>query len=126
MHHKTVCLVGLLVLSSALVHAKCFAGQPASGKKGSSQHIDRLRRAGNPQAIAWYARPSVNKHYTAYYLGGGAAIKGEYRHPEEGTWGLDYAGAFLKKRINLGWWHGRREQDGGGSYKTDGPHLLGH
>ena len=54
-------------------------------------------------------------------MGGGAAFRGEARHAEEGTWGLDFHGGLIKKRVWLGWWHGRREQDGGGSYKTDGP-----
>ena len=126
MNHKTACLSSLLLLASLFVHPACQAGQPESGKKRAVQQTDRLQRAGHPQAVAWYARPSVNKHYAAYYIGGGAAIKGELRHPEEGTWGLDYVGALLKRRVQLGWWHGRREQDGGGSYTTDGPHLFGH
>lgn len=126
MPSRTACLFSLLILLSSTIRVPCRAGQPEAGKKRAAAQTDRLQRAGNPHSIAWYARPSVDQHYVAYYLGGGAAFKGAYRRPDEGTWGLDYAGAILKRRVMLGWWHGRREQDGGGSYETDGPHLLGH
>lgn len=126
MLYRSALSVGSFILLSLFVAVECDAGHPKSGKSRTHQKVDRLQRAGNPHGVAWYAIPSVNKHYTAYYIGGGAALKGEHRHPGEGTWGLDYAGALFKKRIKLGWWHGRREQDGGGSYQTDGPHLLAH
>lgn len=126
MFHRPASLLGVLFLSSLFVQVECHAGQPKSGKRRAAQQVDRLQRAGNPHAVAWYAVPLVKHRYATYYIGGGAAIKGEHRHPEEGTWGLDYAGAVFKRRIMLGWWHGRHEQDGGGSYKTDGPHLRPH
>ena len=126
MFHRSALLVGVFILLSLCICIECRAGDPEHGKTRQAVQLDRLKRAGNPHAIAWYARPSVTKRYAPYYIGGGAAIKGEHRHPEEGTWGLDYVGALFKRRVKLGWWHGRREQDGGGSYKTDGPHVLGH
>ncbi len=81
-------------------------------------------RAGCPQCVAGYARPSVNKHYLGYYVGGGAAIRGEGRCLDEGVWGVDYRGGVWHRIIRLDWWHGTKNQGGTGAYKTDGPHLL--
>jgi len=111
------------VAASFFIVSHVCAGPPQRGKQKAAVPGDRLYRAGHPHRIAWYAVPSAGKHYAAGYVGGGAVVKGHVRLPDEGTWGLDYAGALLKKRIWLGWWHGRRAQDGGGTYKTDGPHL---
>ena len=113
------CSLALLLLAAG----DCLAGQPVRTKKHSATPIDRLHRAGNPQHVAWWARPSLNKHYISYYVGGGAVIGGEHRGHDEGTWGLDYGGVLFPKRVWLQWWHGRKEQDGGGTYKTDGPKL---
>ena len=115
-----------VLASLFLVQGEGLAGQPGQSKKQPAEHVDRLRRAGNPHAVAWYAKPSLNKHYRPYYVGGGAVIGGHPRAPDEGTWGMDYVGAILKRRVWLRWWHGRHEQDGGGSYTTDGPHLPRH
>lgn len=114
------------LLALLLVQGECLAGQPSRSKKQPASQVDRLHRAGNPHTVAWYARASVTNHYKPYYVGGGAAIGGHHRAPDEGTWGLDYVGGLLKRHVRLGWWHGRREQDGGGTYKTDGPHLKRH
>ena len=35
-------------------------------------------------------------------------LKGEPRRPEEGTWGWDYQGWLLPRRVISSWWHGRR------------------
>ena len=70
------------------------------------------------------ARPSDTHSYTGYYVGGGAAVKGDPRGAEEGTWGWDYQGGWLKRKVALDWWHGRRAQGGTGAYQTDGPHVL--
>ncbi len=91
----------------------------------NSSH-DRHQRAGHPQTVAWYAKPSFHRHATAGYVGGGAAWRGEPRAADEGTWGRDYAGVLFKKHIWLNWLHGHREPRGEGSYATDGPHLLHH
>jgi hypothetical protein len=83
-------------------------------------------RAGDPHRIAWYAKPSWNKRDSSGYVGGGATWRGEPRLPDEGTWGLDYAGLFSRNRIWLKWLHGRPSRQKGGSYETDGPHFLKH
>jgi hypothetical protein len=78
-------------------------------------------RAGCPQRVAWYARPSESRAYTGYYVGGGSAVAGSYRCPNEGTWGWDYDGWLLPHRVLLSWSHGWRYQGGTGAYKVDGP-----
>lgn len=82
-------------------------------------------RAGYPQEVACYARPSETHAYVGYYVGGGAPCCGEPRHPTEGTWGWDYQGCLLPRRVILCWWHGRCYQGGTGAYKTDGPQCHG-
>jgi len=78
-----------------------------------------------PPAIARWAIPSNNHRYFGYWVGGGALSrrKGDAPAVDEGTWGWDYRGQLLPRRVDLLWWHGRRYQGGVGAYKTDGPHL---
>lgn len=99
-------------------------GRPATARK----HLqgDQCRRAGCPQCISPLAKPTESPHEIGYYVGGGARERsrcGEERRPHEGTWGTDYAGLLIPKRVELGWWHGR-PQGGTGSYRTDGPRLV--
>ena len=108
--------------SLALADAGHSACQDCSRQRLSARHT----RAGNAHEVAWYAKPSVSKGYSAGYVGGGAAFRGEARRPGEGTWGRDYTGVLVPKRVWLYWLHGRPEPRGAGSYKTDGPHLLKH
>jgi hypothetical protein len=75
-------------------------------------------RAGCPQVVSPYALPSNTSAYRGYYVGGGAAVHGQPRCPNEGTWGWDYAG-LLPRIIALDWWHGAHAQGGGGTYATD-------
>jgi hypothetical protein len=82
---------------------------------------DGDRRAGHPQDVACWAVPSDTGHFVGYYVGGGAPCRGDPPCPEEGTWGWDYGGCLLPKRVALGWWHGRRYQGGVGSYRINGP-----
>lgn len=71
--------------------------------------------------IARYAKPSENPQYIGYYVGGGChRCKGEYRGPDEGTWGWDYQG-WCPRAIVLKWCHCRRYQGGRGAYYPDGP-----
>jgi len=69
------------------------------------------------------ALPSETKGNVGYHVGGGNPFPhlAEPRRNEEGTWGWDYQGWLLPRRILNGWWHGRRDQGGTGAYKTDGP-----
>lgn len=113
-------------------------GQKTPGQKGSSQNgphspdvachsaENACARAGDPHRIAWYAQPSRSKRDSFGYVGGGTAWRGEPRMADEGTWGVDYAGVFSHNHIWLKWLHGRPSRQTGGSYNTDGPHLLSH
>ena len=60
-----------------------------------------------------------------YYVGGGLLIghgQGECRQRDEGTWGWDETGgSHFRRRVILGWSHGRKYQGGTGAYRTDGP-----
>jgi hypothetical protein len=80
---------------------------------------------GGPR-VAWWAVPSDTGHYLGYYVGGGCGrpLKGEQRRADEGTWGWDYQGWLVPRRVMLQWWHGRRSQGGTGAYNTEGPKLY--
>lgn len=88
--------------------------------------VDDTRRAGWPLTISPLAMPSNTRGYLGHLVGGGCARmhKAEGPTPDEGTWGWDYSGLFLRRRVDLGWWHGRRSQGGTGAYRTDGPRVL--
>jgi hypothetical protein len=85
-----------------------------------------LERAGHPERIAPYARPSDTGRYVGYYVGGGSPCFGQDRTSLEGTWGWDYRGFWFPARIMLWWNHGQLYQGGAGAYRTDGPNLLKH
>ena len=89
---------------------------------GLDYRSDAHCRAGCPECIRPRAIPSDTGRYCGYSVGGGAVCFGEGRYLDEGTWGWDYMGLFLRKRVALDWWHGRY-QGGGGQYQTDGPKL---
>jgi hypothetical protein len=80
-------------------------------------------RAGYPRQVSCFAFPSDTGRYIGYWIGGGCANahKAEPPHVDEGTWGWDFTGGLFRRRVDLGWWHGRRYQGGTGAYKTDGP-----
>lgn len=103
-------------------------GHTAAPLPRAAEHvcIDHLHRTGHPEMQGRFAKPSLSKHYSFGYVGGGTAFRGEPRFSDEGTWGVDYSGILFKKRIWLQWLHGRREPRGEGSYEPDGPHLLRH
>ena len=77
-------------------------------------------RADCPQAVACYARPGESSAFIGYYVGGGSVCRGECRDSVEGTWGWDYQGHCLPRRVALLWTHGRRYQGCTGDYRTDG------
>lgn len=86
---------------------------------------DNHRRAGFPQEVSRFARPSDTGRYVGYTVGGGAGgRKGNQPFAHEGTWGWDYTGGLFQRRVILGWWHGRRYQGGSGAYGTEGPKVL--
>ena len=80
-------------------------------------------RAGCPQVVARYARPTDSAKFFGYYVGGGAAVGGQSRCCDEGTWGWDYGGCLIPNIVALDWWHGRHGQGGNGAYRTAGPSL---
>jgi len=89
---------------------------------------DPQSRAGHPKKVAWWAVPSVTPSSVGYYVGGGSVCQklADPRAVDEGTWGWDYQGCLLPRRVMLGWWHGRCYQGGVQSYKVDGPRLEPH
>jgi len=119
---REVLVVGLVLAAGLSGSCRGLAAPPDRVHQPPAAQADRLHRAGRPEVVAWYAIPSVNRHYSAGYVGGGAVLRGEPRCPDEGTWGLDYSGILFPKQIWLRWWRGRHDQDGG-SYTTDGPRL---
>src|SRR5205085_6982693 len=80
-------------------------------------------RAGWPLCIRPHALPSDTGAYVGYLVGGGCPYTHFADPPtiDEGTWGWDYAGCWLQRRVILGWWHGRCCQGGYGAYQSDGP-----
>ena len=122
----------VIAVGAVLIAAPAFAELPWHGGHGKhydpSPHprmADRHARAGCPQTVAPWAHCSYNTSYDGYYVGGGAAHRGDGpRFPCDGTWGWDYFGRHFDRHVALGWWHGRRYQSGGGKYDTDGPKVL--
>jgi hypothetical protein len=115
--------------SSALLAAiVCLTISPARGAESDAEKksdgaaaASSYRIGGHDDCIACYAHPSNTPAYGGYYVGGGAAFHGDERFADEGTWGWDYFGRHLNRRIDLGWWHGAHYQGGIGAYKADGP-----
>jgi hypothetical protein len=79
-------------------------------------------RAGHSHEVAWWANCTINKNYSAAFVGGGTpwvlAHKTRSREHDDGTWGLDYDGIFKPRCVWLRWSR-QREQGGLGSYATD-------
>jgi hypothetical protein len=120
-------IIGLLALSGCGLCGR-FSEDPPQAREhklklGPRPGEDQYARAGNPQDVAVWAQPSDTGHYDLYPVGGGAARHGGPPGPDEGTWGWDYLGLKLPSLVDLGWYHDRY-QGGGGSYETEGPHLL--
>jgi hypothetical protein len=117
--------VGGLAPQAVALDLTPWAGRPATERVHFQG--DQFHRAGDPQCVSPLAVPSQSPHGVGYYVGGGARVKGcvgEERRPNEGTWGTDYSGILLHKKIDLRWSHGRRYQGGVGAYRTDGPRLI--
>ena len=103
----TLCALSILCLSFP-----AFAGDVGEGHD----------RAGHPTRVARWARWTYDRDYVGYYVGGGAkAHAGESRCIREGVWGVDYRPVLpgFRRGVVLNWWHGRRYQDGGGTYEPD-------
>lgn len=107
--------------AAALIATLAVGSWTATAWAEHTQH-----RAGHPECVASFAKPSNTSRYSGSYVGGGTAIKGCGRQTEDGTWGWDYCGygaRYLSHHPWLNWSHGRRCQGGSGAYKTDGPHV---
>ena len=123
----------LAALVLALLPATTAPGRdlsPSMGRPVTERHLfqgNPFARAGNPQCISRFARPTESPHETGYFIGGGArtrAAQGEPRRDTDGTWGTDYTGILFPKHIELNWWHGQRAQGSGFGYRSEGPRLL--
>jgi hypothetical protein len=120
-----ICVLGFAVEPAAAWDLTPWAGRPATERIHFQGN--QFNRAGNPECISPLAGPSESKRSVGYYVGGGARVSGclgEERRHEEGTWGTDYEGLVIRKKIDLRWSHGKRYQGGVGSYPTDGPRLI--
>ena len=110
----------LVLLALGVVRAQEPAAIPAPERLaldfthcwgGSKGGCDSEGRAGWPQWIACWAKPGESPAFIGYYVGGGSACRGECRDHAEGTWGWDYQGHCLPRRVALLWTHGRRYQE---------------
>ncbi|MFN4258779.1 MAG: hypothetical protein ACK4RK_05745 [Gemmataceae bacterium] len=92
------------------------------GKPCPPEHT--FQRAGDPQAISRFAKPSETPAYVGYYVGGGDPFKkGRCPTPVDGTWGYDYSGDCFRRNVFLRWWPKYYYQGGPGEYATDGPRI---
>lgn len=120
-------LRALVVVVAAAVPAIGADLSPPMGRPATERrHFqgDQFARAGNPQCLSPFAKPTESPHETGYFVGGGArtrARQGEHRRATDGTWGTDYTGILFPKHIELNWWHGSRFQGGGLGYRNVGP-----
>jgi hypothetical protein len=106
------------------------------GPAGQTVHLDQylpateaqLHYAGRPEMLSKLAHPSDTPHYYGYYVGGGSPKYrcARWRTVEEGTWGWDYVGRIVPRRVCLLWWCPPKYQGGAGAYKTDGPKIVEH
>ena len=89
-----------LTLPAACLFALVIAGpvraQPPASPEGQ-------QRAGNPLEVAPWARPTATPRHVVYLVGGGSGNyrKGEPPLPDEGTWGWDYRGGLIQRRVIL-------------------------
>jgi hypothetical protein len=114
----TTFLMTIVALAAGVTLANCDCPKCRAKRRCVDGHV----RAGCPQNISCFARPSILPHECGYYVGGGAPCnEGEARYGDEGTWGWDYFGMLGLKKVALNWYHGERYQGGTGAYKTDGP-----
>ncbi len=95
-----------------------------SGSKYGRYCENAFVRAGLPNCIGRFAKPSPDANHQVGYVGGGTLFGGSSRRIDEGTFGMDYAGHWFSRKTWLEWSHGERHQGGGGRYETEGPRLL--
>ena len=97
-------------------------GTPPPGPPRDIPNTDE--RAGFPRTMSGHPEPTTTSGGIGYYVGGGVpfgARHGDAPYRLEGTWGWDETGCgWFRRRVLLGWSHGRRYQGGAGAYRTDG------
>ncbi len=112
---------------------KLFGELPLAGRRG--QEVPRgpmngrycengFWRAGSPNWIGLFAKPSPDAYHQVGYVGGGTLFGGSCRRTSEGIFGMDYSGCWFARKTWLKWSHGGRHQGGAGRYETEGPRLL--
>lgn len=124
-------LIFLMGVLTACGNSRCFAQSTQRAQSGTApdQHAlpeNPMVRAGNPLCISPLALCFPGPKYKGYSVGGGAAwrgtpataFRGECRHVNEGTFGVDYAPWY--SRVQTLWFHGRKQQGGEGQYEPDG------
>ena len=124
---RIIIVIATMTLSS---HSRSFAQGllPHHGGTANESQVsaeDPMGRAGNPLCISPLARSFPESKYKGYFVGGGAAcygspttaFRGECRRLNEGTFGVDYVPWY--SRVQTRWFHGRKQQDGEGSYEPD-------
>lgn len=106
----------ILISFTASANAQEHKLFPNTSLSGPQDHT--LEKAGNPQEISRWAKPSIEKHEAPGLVGGSRLIRGDGPGEYDGTFGWDYAG-WHPGRVFLGWAHDRKHQSKLGSYKTD-------
>jgi hypothetical protein len=133
-------ILGILVLTSGVAaraedeprrfhlfarHHPKKEGMTTPGRPRCIPHTHE--RAGYPREPAGHLEPSATPGGIGYYIGGGVPIGHKHfldegRTREDGTWGWDETGGVhCRRRVILGWSHGRKFQGGTGDCRTDGP-----
>lgn len=128
MSRTTVLAAGLIALGAVAVSPRSRGEglfrrhYQKKAEPGAPRVIEHTHaRAGWPLCPGPFAAPSNTPAYEGGYVGGGASHHGEARGPEEGTWGWDYVGTHLPRRVFLRWAHGGPAQDGNPYYTPDFP-----
>jgi hypothetical protein len=114
--HRNKLIASWLTGTVLLLGTPGLAGEPCETCQRNEGHA----RAGCPLCLSLFAIPSNTRFYEGYYVGGGTIFRGDLRNRGEGTWGWDYGGIFVPKRVALNWSHGRRYQGSTGAYRTAG------
>jgi hypothetical protein len=112
------CAAHVLVASVGVVAADPGCG----GENGPPAEVTHIPKASEGQLgrVSCLAVPTDTGHYDGYMVGGGVPCLGGPPCTEDGTWGWDYSGWLLRRRVMLRWTHGRRYQGGVGAYRTTG------
>lgn len=86
---------------------------------------DDHARSGGAMQVRPRAIHSNNAHYGGYQVGGGVPLQGRGPAADEGTFGWDYFGLTVPKRVALRWSRTPRPQGGAGQYRTTGARWPG-